>query len=79
MIFDPSDWHTYALLDDAGGRFELSGSELRVRDGVRLDYEQASHHTVVIRTTDTKARQSIKHLSSRLLIRRPSSLGRRGT
>ena len=24
---DSDDWHTYALLDDAGGRFELSGSE----------------------------------------------------
>ena len=39
---DEGDWHSYALLNDAGGRFELHGSELRVRDGVRLDYEQAS-------------------------------------
>ena len=49
---DGSDGHSYTLLDGAGGRFEIYGNELRVRDGVRLDYEQAASHTVVIRTTD---------------------------
>ena len=38
------DSHSFALTDDAGGRFEIDAAtgELKVKDGVRLDYEQAT-------------------------------------
>jgi VCBS repeat-containing protein len=43
---------TFSLLDNAGGRFAISNGQLVVKDGVRLDYEQATTHTVTIRVTD---------------------------
>lgn len=43
---------TFSLLDDAGGRFVIVGNELRVADGLLLDYEQHASHTVTIRVTD---------------------------
>jgi Ca2+-binding RTX toxin-like protein len=49
---NPGDTHSFALLDDAGGRFALSGNSLVVANGVRLDFEQAGIHTVVVRATD---------------------------
>ncbi|MGO4526542.1 hypothetical protein AB4097_16965 [Microvirga sp. 2MCAF35] len=39
----------YQLLDDAGGRFVLEGSQLKVRDGLKLDYEQAASHTITVK------------------------------
>jgi Ca2+-binding RTX toxin-like protein len=49
---NPGDTHSFTLLDDAGGRFALSGNSLVVANGVRLDFEQAGVHTVVVRATD---------------------------
>lgn len=49
---DGSDEHVYSLINDAGGRFEVHGNELRVREGVLLDFEQAQYHAVVVRSTD---------------------------
>ncbi len=49
---NPGDTHSFALIDDAGGRFALSGNNLVVANGVRLDFEQAGIHTVVVRATD---------------------------
>jgi Ca2+-binding RTX toxin-like protein len=49
---DTGDSHSYALLDDAGGRFALSGSTLLVGKGSLLDFEQARSHQVVVRATD---------------------------
>lgn len=43
---------TYTLLDSAQGRFALQGDKLVVADGLRLDYEQATVHTVTVRATD---------------------------
>jgi Ca2+-binding RTX toxin-like protein len=43
----------FELIDDAGGRFILDGGRaLLVADGLKLDYEQARTHYVVIRVTD---------------------------
>ncbi|WP_162820426.1 M10 family metallopeptidase C-terminal domain-containing protein [Microvirga calopogonii] len=39
----------YQLIDDAGGRFVLEGAQLKVRDGLKLDYEQATSHTVTVK------------------------------
>lgn len=51
---DPNsgDSFTFQLLDNADGRFVLSGSELRVADGIRLDHEQAAAHTIRVSVTD---------------------------
>jgi Ca2+-binding RTX toxin-like protein len=49
---DAGDIFTYALLDDAGGRFAVEGDTLVVADPMLLDYEQSSEHQVTIRSTD---------------------------
>jgi VCBS repeat-containing protein len=49
---DSGDTHTYSLLNNAGGRFAISGNTLVVANGALLDYEQAKSHSVVVRTTD---------------------------
>jgi Ca2+-binding RTX toxin-like protein len=43
---------TYALLDDAGGRFRLDGDRILVADGLRLDFEQGSAFTISVQATD---------------------------
>lgn len=43
---------SYQLLDDAGGRFTLSGDKIVVANGSLLDFEQAEHHNVTVRVTD---------------------------
>ncbi|MDJ0728888.1 MAG: hypothetical protein QNJ33_02740 [Crocosphaera sp.] len=52
---DPNigDVHTYTLMDDAGGRFAISGNELIVADGTLLDFESNTSHDVTVRTTDS--------------------------
>ena len=40
------------LLDDAGGRFALNGTDIVVASSILLDYEQATSHTVTVRVTD---------------------------
>ncbi|WP_210381497.1 cellulase family glycosylhydrolase [Microvirga zambiensis] len=42
----------YSLLNDAGGRFAISGGELVVANRTKLDYEQATSYQVVIRASD---------------------------
>jgi len=45
--------HTYLLLDDAGGRFDIDANgNVTVQDGLLLDYEQASSHMITVRVTD---------------------------
>lgn len=46
------DTLTFTLTNDAGGRFAISNGLLIVKDGVRLDYEQATAHTVTIQVRD---------------------------
>ncbi|WP_156951840.1 cadherin domain-containing protein [Bradyrhizobium sp. WSM1743] len=45
---------TYALTDDADGRFAINGStgEITVANGGLLDYETATSHSVTVRVTD---------------------------
>ena len=52
--FDPDAGETfsYALLDNGGGRFALSGDTLTVANGLLLDYEQSSSHEIKVRITD---------------------------
>ncbi|UBF25627.1 tandem-95 repeat protein [Kovacikia minuta CCNUW1] len=49
---DASDTHTYTLLNNAGGRFALNGSQIVVADGSLLDFEAANSHTIRVRATD---------------------------
>ncbi|MGO4705216.1 hypothetical protein AB4072_05480 [Microvirga sp. 2MCAF38] len=50
------DTFTYKLLDDAGGRFALKSDALVVADGLKLDFEQATSHSVTVRATDQTGR-----------------------
>ncbi|MEE1658012.1 PQQ-dependent sugar dehydrogenase [Microvirga sp. CF3062] len=54
VVDEPSDTHTYRLTNNAGGRFTIDTATgvLKVADGVRLDYEQASEHTIEVVVTD---------------------------
>ena len=53
---DPNagDALTYALVDDAGGRFTIdpASGAIMVADGSLLDYETADQHSVVVQVTD---------------------------
>lgn len=49
---DQASGHTFTLLDDAGGRFALTGNALVVASGASLDHESAAAHTVTVRVTD---------------------------
>src|SRR5918994_1637392 len=51
---DAGDTLTYALLDDAGGRFAIDPTTgaIMVADGSMLDYETADQHSVIVQVTD---------------------------
>jgi Ca2+-binding RTX toxin-like protein len=51
---DAGDALTYALLDNAGGRFTIdpTSGAIMVADGSLLDYEVADQHSVVVQATD---------------------------
>ena len=49
---DAGDTRSFALLDDAGGRFALVNGNLVVANGSLLDFEQAASHQVTVRATD---------------------------
>ncbi|MBF9234910.1 cadherin domain-containing protein, partial [Microvirga alba] len=49
---DAGSVHSFTLLDDAGGRFELRGGKIWVKNGVKLDFEQAQSHQIKVKTTD---------------------------
>ncbi|MGO4573410.1 cadherin domain-containing protein, partial [Microvirga sp. 2TAF3] len=49
---DAGDAFTYTLLDSAGDRFAIVGGKLVVKDGFRLDFEQAQSHTITVKVED---------------------------
>ena len=49
---DANETLSYSLVEDAGGRFVISGNQLLVKEGAILDYEQAKSHMVKVRVTD---------------------------
>ena len=52
---DPRETFSFALLDDAGGRFAIQDSNrLVVSDGGWLDYEESPSLTVVVKVTDKR-------------------------
>jgi hypothetical protein len=50
---DAGDSAAFTLVDDAGGRFAISGSNLVVANGGLLDFEQHTSHSVTVRVTDS--------------------------
>ena len=54
-----SSSHSFVLLDDAGGRFTMDSSgNVYIADGLLLDYEQASSHTIRVEVTDDEGASS---------------------
>jgi Ca2+-binding RTX toxin-like protein len=51
-----NDVMTFALLDDAGGRFKIVGNQIQVAAGAQLDYESKTSHTVKVQVTDIGGR-----------------------
>lgn len=51
---DAGDTFTYALLDNAGGRFAVNSTtgKITVANGSLLDYETATHYDIVAKVTD---------------------------
>jgi large repetitive protein len=49
---DIQDSHTYALVDDAAGRFQIVGNQLQVKNGSLLDYEASTPYFITVKTTD---------------------------
>jgi VCBS repeat-containing protein len=54
---DNPDAQSFELLDNAGGRFGLSGSIITVANGGLLDYETNTSHTISVRVTDSVGHQ----------------------
>lgn len=46
------DTHAYSILWDPDNKFDIVGSELRLKANATLDYEVKRQHSVTIRTTD---------------------------
>ena len=45
--------HGFELINDAGGRFQIDASgRITVKNGLLLDYEQATTHTIAVRAKD---------------------------
>ncbi|MGO4527144.1 cadherin domain-containing protein [Microvirga sp. 2MCAF35] len=59
---DRGDGYTYTLLDDAGGRFEIRGDKVVVKNGFLLDYEQKGEYSIKVRTTDQSGQSIDKTL-----------------
>ncbi|PQA86461.1 cadherin domain-containing protein [Hyphococcus luteus] len=49
---DASGAASFAIADDPSGLFEVAGDQLKVKDGVSLDYDSQSSHEIVIEATD---------------------------
>ncbi|MEP4476315.1 MAG: cadherin repeat domain-containing protein, partial [Lentilitoribacter sp.] len=50
---DDTDTHTYEIVSDPSGYFEIVGDEIRVKDGANLDFETAPIHEISIQVTDS--------------------------
>jgi Ca2+-binding RTX toxin-like protein len=57
---DPNPILEYELLDDAGGRFELDGKSIVVANNVKLDFEQATSHTIRVQVTNQYGKSLVK-------------------
>jgi len=60
---DAVDAHAYALLNDAGGRFQILGNLLLVKDSSLLDAEMNASHTINVLVVDSGNESFIKELT----------------
>ncbi len=49
---DQGDWFTYGLIENPEQLFKIVGNELRVGNGLSLDYETHSEHEITVRSVD---------------------------
>ncbi len=49
---NPGNSHSYSMINSAGGRFKIVGSQVLVDNGALLDHEASPFHTIRVRTTD---------------------------
>ena len=50
---DTGDTHTFALVSDASGKFDvLSNGEVRLKPGAQLDFETTTSYQITVETTD---------------------------
>lgn len=52
---DTNDFHTYSLINDAGGRFTIDPhtGQITVADGALLDHEETASYSITVRSTDS--------------------------
>ncbi|WP_292745723.1 Ig-like domain-containing protein, partial [Nostoc sp. NMS4] len=60
---DTSDSHTYSLVDDAQGRFQIVGNSLQVANNTLINYENQSQHTIVVRSTDAQGLSTTQEIT----------------
>ena len=49
---------TFAITDDAGGRFKIVNDEVQVANSNLLDYEDTTSHTITVRVTEDDSSQT---------------------
>ncbi|KAI9129302.1 FG-GAP-like repeat-containing protein [Acaryochloris sp. CCMEE 5410] len=64
---DQGDSHTYELVDDAGGRFQIVGDQLQVADGTLIDFETATEYSLTLRSTDAGGLSTTQGLTIQVL------------
>ncbi len=64
---DSPDPQTFTLLSDAGGRFALVGSSIRVANGSLLDYETNTSHVISVQVTDSGSLSFTENLTIQVL------------
>ncbi|MFB2737342.1 ELWxxDGT repeat protein, partial [Umezakia ovalisporum] len=69
-----NDTHTYTLSDNAGGRFAIVGNQLVVADGALLDYENATQHTIRVKTTDNSGLSYERNITITVLVNNVAGL-----
>ena len=43
---------SFAIVDDPSGMFEISGDQLKVKDGMSLDFDSQPSHQILLEATD---------------------------
>ncbi|MBM6583390.1 hypothetical protein ILT44_24620 [Microvirga sp. BT689] len=49
---DTSDKHTFTLVDASDALFDISGNTIKLKSGVKLDYEKATSHSLRVKVED---------------------------
>lgn len=60
---DAGDTHTYSIVSDPSGKFEILGDAVRVKAGETIDYESVQSFDVTVRSTDQHGASVDKQLT----------------